>query len=286
MKSRLFVIVTLFIAVSLTAREHESHEILKESYRFRGDGKTKTLIIYNFFGDIRVTGHSEQTVDVVIQKKIWARSAEQFDLAKSEVILDIMEEEDLIEFFIDGPFREKNRDNHWCGKRYKVMYHFDVKVPFHAGLELETINDGDIIISNVHGPCSANNINGSIDASGIREVGKIYALNKNVRIRFDRNPTKDCTVGSLNGDVRLYFKKNLSADFQIDTFNGEVYSDFENERIEEKPFIEVEKNGKCTYKTGHHDKIRVGKGGPEISWKGFNGDLLILNSSLKRHASS
>ncbi len=286
MKNKWFVIVTLIMAIGLMAREHESHETLKKSYSFKGDGKTKMLIINNLYGDIKVTGHAKQTVDVVIQKTIWARSAEQFELAKSEVTLDVMEEEDLIEFFVNGPFREKNHDNHWCGKRYKVMYHFDMKVPFHTGLELETINDGDIIISNVHGPCSANNINGGIDASGIREVGRIYALNEHVQIRFDQNPTKDCTIGSLNGDVRLYFKKNLSADFQIDTFNGEVYSDFEVEHLEEESFVEIEKDGKCKYKTGHHDKIRVGKGGPEIFWKGFNGDLLILDSSLKKHTSS
>ncbi|MFC1569504.1 hypothetical protein ACFL4L_04735 [bacterium] len=183
-----------------------------------------------------------------IKKIIWARSAEQFELAQNEVTLDISEEEDLIEFFVNGPFRDKNNHIHWHGGRYCVTYHFSIKVPFKTDLDLETVNDGSIKIAEIKGRCSANNINGGIEATGIHEVNKIYALNEDVLIHFNKNPTQDCIVGSLNGDVRLYFNPNLSADFIIKTFNGEVYSDFEVERIDGEAYVTINKRDKHHYK--------------------------------------
>lgn len=276
------IFLSLLITTAVIAREYEEQESVDNTYQFKGTGKTKTLIIKNWRGDVTVQGHKKNTVDVEIKKTIWARSPEQLDKAKQEVKLDVLEEEDLIELFVDGPFRENNRN--WQ-ERYKVTYQFNVKVPFETAVDLETVNNGEILITDVHGKCSANNINGPIEASGIRDIGRIYALNKDVQIRFDRNPEEDGTVGSLNGNVRLSCKSDLSADFHIETFNGEVYSNFEYERLKGEPFVESELHGRHIYKAGHKDKIRIGKGGPLIKWEGFNGDLLILNQSLKKNAS-
>lgn len=286
MKNKILSIFLLIFAIQLPAKEHTSHEIIKDSYTFKGPGKIKTLIVKNYWGGIKVTGHNKKTVDVMIEKKIWARSQEQFDKAKAEMKLNVLQEEDLIEFYVDGPFHgDQTRRDPWKNRRYKVYYQFEIKVPVETALDLETINDGDIRIKDIQGKCTASNINGGIEAIGIREIGKIYALNEDVLIEFDRNPTQDCTVGSLNGDVDLYFKKNLSADFKIKTFNGEVYSDFETKRIKGEAYKDIKKNSKTVFKAGHHDKIRIGKGGPLIYWKGFNGDLLIRNQSKSRHAS-
>lgn len=286
MKVKFISILILIFAMQLLAKEHKSHEVIKDSFTIKGSDKIKTLIVKNFWGGIKVTGHNKKTVDVMIEKDVWARSQEQFDKAKAEMKLDVLEEEDLIEFYVGGPFRDNQHGRDpWKNRRYKVFYQFEIKVPFETALDLETINDGDIQIRNVKGKCSANNINGGIEAMNIREVGKIYALNEDVLIEFDRNPTKDCTIGSLNGDVDLYFKKNLSADFKIKTFNGEVYSDFETVRISGEAYNDIKKNSKTIFKAGHHDKIRIGKGGPLIYWKGFNGDLLIRNQSKSKQAS-
>ncbi len=285
MKKYFLCIYTFILSFSLTATEHQKNDRFESSYTFKGNSKVKSLIVKNYYGDIQVTGHSKKTVDVIIQKKIWARSKEQLEKAQVEVNMDISEEEDLIEFYVDGPFRDKHRQNSWHHKRYTVTYDFEIKVPLESAVDLETVNNGLITIKNVNGMCSAHNINGGIQVDGIRNIGKIYALNKDVSIQFDRNPTLDGEIGSLNGDVRLICPHNFSADLRIKTFNGKVYSDFETERIQGEPFLKVEKNGKNIYKTGHHDKIRIRNGGPLIKWDGFNGDLIIINKRLNKHAS-
>ena len=267
----------------LIAGEKTEETVIKKQMVFHGSSGRNLLIIKNFRGDIKVTGHSKHTVDVKVKKTVWARSPEQFAQALKDVILDISEEENLIEFYVDGPFRDRNRRNQWHSGRYQVNYAFEVYVHFETDLELETVNDGDIRINQVHGVCAANNVNGGIEAGGIYEAGKIYALNEDVSVQFEKNPTQNCVVGSLNGDVRLVFQPGLSADFVIETFNGEAYSDFKTTRLQTEPYFKEKKNQKNYYKTGHKDRIRIGRGGPEIYWQGFNGDLLILDRSNRKN---
>lgn len=273
----IIVLSLIFFVVGLGfSKEQTAEETITKTLVFHGSGPTKTLIVDNVWGSVRIHGHREKSIAVEIHKNIWARSPEQFQKALQEVTLDISEEEDLIEFYVDGPFRDHHKENHYHPNRYRVTYTFHILVPYETDLDIKTVNDGNIEIQDIHGTCSANNINGGIKAESIRNVGKIYGLNKDVTVRFERNPDQDGTVGSLNGDVHLFFSKKPSAEFMIETFNGEVYSDFKAEDIKSEPYLKVEKEDKCKYKTGHQKTIRIGNGGPVIKWEGFNGDLFIL----------
>ena len=265
------------------AEEKTLEETIEKTYAFHGTGTSRRLIVDNYNGDIRIRGHRNDTVQVKITRIAWARSPEQMEKALTEVRLDISEETDVIEFYVDGPFRDKNTARTWHPGRYKVTCHFDITVPEDINVVLKTVNNGNIQVSHIHGVCSAHNMNGGIVMEGVRQVLDVYSLNEDVVVHFDRNPAQDCSIGSLNGDVRLHFLPGLSADFIIETFNGEVYSDFQSQNTLAPSFSETDRNIVNRYKTGHKGRIRIGKGGPKINWRGFNGDLLILNK--ERHHS-
>ncbi len=76
--------------------------------------------------------------------------------------------------------------------------------------------------------------------------------------------------------MRLYFLPGLSAQFNLDTFNGEIFTDFEVESMPPEAFYAKKYNGRKVYKAGHLCRVRAGKGGPEITMDGFNGDMFIL----------
>jgi hypothetical protein len=282
-KAPIFLIVSMVIGLTATFLygDIEKTERIEKIVMFKNPDADNLMIIDNVFGDIRVTGYKGKEIQMRAIKTIEARSQEKVKEAEEEVFLDIVEENDLIEFYVDGPFRERGRRGvHWRGYRregYKVRYDFEVKVPYGVNLELKTVNEGEIIVIGIKGDYIVNNVNGGIQMEDINGSGEVYSVNGDVIIDFMKNPQKNCRFGALNGEVRLYFLPKLSADFYLKTFNGEIFSDFPVHYLPVKPVkYEKEKKGLRVYKVNRMTAVRCGDGGPEIELDGFNGDMFIL----------
>jgi DUF4097 and DUF4098 domain-containing protein YvlB len=197
------------------------------------------------------------------------------------VTLEIFEEDDVIELYVDGPFRDRRkREVNWKGSKhegYKVIYDFEIKVPKDCALELSTVNEGDIVVELVEGDFDVHNVNGEIDMKGIGGSGDVYTVNGKVLLEFDENPKEDCSFGTINGDVHLYFQPKLSADFYMKTMNGEAFTDFEVSSLPGRVKTSNSKNGKSVYKVARMSGVRAGKGGPTIELNTLNGDMFILS---------
>ena len=272
-----FLMFTGFSQAAALAQE----ETVQREFDISQPGTAFTLIVDNIWGSVHVKGISGNSVKAAIHKTIEARSDEQMQRALEEVTLDITEEDSLLEFYVDGPFRDRHHERHRQDqkeRKYRVVYEFELEIPRTISVDIRTVNDGDILIENVWGNYDVSNINGAIKMTGVRSSGNAYALNGDLLCYFDRNPLKDCTFGSLNGDVKLYFQQPLSAEFAMKTFNGDAFSDFELTYVPSDPEIIRENNGKTVYKCVHRYHARSGHEGPVIQLDGFNGDLLILKN--------
>jgi hypothetical protein len=107
--------------------------------------------------------------------------------------------------------------------------------------------------------------------------GKVYALNGRVRVLFRQNPRAASSFGSLNGEVRVTFQPDLSADVRFKTFNGGVFTDFPVSYLP-TPASAGERHGtKFVYKSNEWSSARVGRGGPELTFDAFNGNIRILS---------
>jgi hypothetical protein len=107
--------------------------------------------------------------------------------------------------------------------------------------------------------------------------GKVYALNGKVTVTFRGNPRSTSSFGSLNGEVRVSFQPDLNADLRFKTFNGAVYTDYQVTYLP-LPAAAAERHGtKYVYKSNEWQAVRVGRGGPELSFDAFNGNIRILN---------
>lgn len=244
-------------------------------------GKGWLVVVDNVFGEIEVTGYDGDQVQVTAQKIIAARSEEKADTAEREVTLEIVEEGQTIELYVDGPFRNRhNRGLNWRGEKreeYKVLYDFQIKVPRNCEVELTTVNDGDVIVKALSGRFDISNVNGAIRMEELSGSGRVNAINGEVELEFKTNPRGDCVIDTINGEVRLYFEPELSADFYMKSMNGGVFTDFDLEPLPGKS-IKTESNEKDhIYKIAHLSGVRAGKGGPEIELNTLNGDMFILS---------
>ena len=96
-------------------------------------------------------------------------------------------------------------------------------------------------------------------------------------VTFRENPRGSSSFGSLNGEVRVSFQPDLNADVRFKTFNGGVYTDYPVTYLPQ-PVSHRERHGaKFVYKSSEWQAVRVGRGGPELSFDAFNGNIRILN---------
>jgi DUF4097 and DUF4098 domain-containing protein YvlB len=276
-----FFLLVLFLTTGLFAQRDyqvQESEDIQKTMTFQNPAAENTFIVDNIFGSIRVEGTRSKDVQISVHKTIKAKNKDRLEKAKEEVSLDITEDGDTIELYVDGPFRQsedRNNISMTCDPGYEVHYDFDIKVPHQTELCLHTVTDGEISVKNFLGDFDVKNVNGRIILTEISGSGIAHTVNGKVEASFIENPKTDCSFKTLNGDVRLLFQPGLSADFRVNSFTGNAFSDFAVSYLPSKPGTSYRDKGKYVYKSDKMTGIRIGKGGPEIKMDTMNGDILI-----------
>ncbi len=239
----------------------------------------RTLEVDNIFGSIEVVAVDGNQVQMVVNKTIRARSADQVAAAKKEVNLDITEQPELVKLYVDGPFRCNCSDgcNGWHGERgYVVNMDFQLQVPRSVDVKLKTVNGGHVSVRGVSGAFSVHNVNGPIEMQDIAGSGEARTVNGGVKATFRENPKQASDFKTVNGSVELTFVRGLAADFRLKTFNGSVFSDFEMTSLPARQVSGEQRNGKFVFHSDRFTGGRIGNGGPEIKAENLNGDIRIL----------
>lgn len=277
------IIVCLVLGLSfVVARASEDLNVEEKETIQRTFPGVKSVDLDNFDGSITVTGTDAREINVEIHKTIRARSPEKVQEAKREVQLDMSQHDRDLRLYVDGPFRCKCQDGsvNYRGSRfygYEVRFDFTVKVPRETNLRLRTVNHGDIRVENTSGNFDVDNINGGLELLDVSGSGHAYALNRPLKVLFARNPAGASDFGSLNGDVEVSFRPDLSADLWLKTFNGSAYSDFDVTALPSRPPAREQHDGKFVFKGDRFFGVRVGRGGPELKFDAFNGNIEIRN---------
>lgn len=280
-KISLAIIVAMILALTLgfggDRMKVQEEETIQKTLTFQNPRKPKEIIVDNIFGAIDVEGYNGQEVKLTALKTIKARTEDKIQKARQEVTLDITEEGNTIDLYVNGPFRCHNRDRvrDWRDPGYRVHYEFKLKVPHKTDVILKTVTDGDILVTDIEGDFDIKNVNGKIEMSGLAGSGNAHTVNGKIKIQFRKNPTTDCSFKTINGDIDIDFTQGLSADFRLKTFNGDAYSDFPIDYLPVRSAEKGRRDGKFIYKSDRFIGVRIDKGGPEIKMDTLNGDLLI-----------
>jgi hypothetical protein len=156
----------------------------------------------------------------------------------------------------------------------------DIQVPVRTSLVLSTTNDGDIVVDGVEGELELNNTNGAVTATKVSGTVIAHALNEDVKVTMARAGSKPMSFTSLNGDIDVTLPADIKATVRMQTGNGEVYSDFDIALA--APSVQQTTEGARTGQGGKYrikvEQVMVGRingGGPEITFKTFNGDIRI-----------
>jgi DUF4097 and DUF4098 domain-containing protein YvlB len=154
----------------------------------------------------------------------------------------------------------------------------DIQVPTQTSLVLSTTNDGDIIVSGVSGDIEVNNTNGGVTLTGVSGTVVAHALNEDVVATMVAVGGKPMSFTSLNGDINVTLPSTVKADVRLQPGNGDVYSDFDiamQAPVLRQDGGQRQGGGKYVLKVEQTMVGKINGGGPEITFKTFNGDIRI-----------
>lgn len=154
----------------------------------------------------------------------------------------------------------------------------EVEIPSGADLQLHTYNGGDLTVTNVQGEVTLNNYNGEITALNISGSVVASTYNGEIKVTFDKvTPDTPMSFSTFNGDIDLTFPSSLKATLKMKTEQGELLTGFDDVKITSSGPVQKKDTKAGVYKVTVDDwkRAEVNGGGPEITMKNYNGDILV-----------
>ena len=158
--------------------------------------------------------------------------------------------------------------------RPRVRVDFEVHVPRAATLDVCAVNGGTVRLEGSEGPFTLSNVNGSVEMVHVRGTGSGHTVNGDVEASFVAQPGGPVDFKTVNGRVDVTFPGSLAADLHLTTMNGNLYTDFDTTPLPTRP-LQEQKNGRFMYRADRAVAVRVGAGGPALSFETLNGDVKI-----------
>lgn len=248
-------------------------------------GGSRILDVRNISGFIHVEGTNDSSVEMSVRKVIRAETQDDLAAAQRDVRLDFRDASARVEATVTDRRghvcgeRNDDGDRRWDRVHYDVRFDFTIRVPRDARLRLCTINGGDVIVTGTNGDFEIDNVNGLIEMNRVAGSGSAHTVNGRVSITFTANPKGASSFKTINGNVDVSFLDGLSADLAMKTMNGGLFTDFDVEPLAAKVSAAGERrNGRFVYRANEFTRVRVGGGGPEITFETLNGNVRARRS--------
>ncbi len=264
---RTIVLIGLLITMSLANSQESSVELLR--IPLSQPEKPGKLILEMLTGTIHVTAYNGKEVVV---------NSQGGETAMTRVTTPAASGMKKIESGgIDISGEEKNNTVRITNQMYNKAITLEIRVPENFSLKLSTVNDGEIMVKGVRGELELSNVNGGITLTDINGSASADTVNGDIRGSFGSvTAGTDMAFSSLNGTLDITFPNSLKANLKAKSDMGEVFTDFDME-LDKGP-NELKKGQTAgVYRVNLEDWIKgkINGGGPEISFKSFNGNILI-----------
>ncbi|HEX8027561.1 MAG TPA: hypothetical protein VF491_03820 [Vicinamibacterales bacterium] len=255
--------------------------------RVAGAPGGRTLDVRNMSGFIHVEGTSDATVQMSVHKVILAETRDDLAEAQRDVRLDFRDGAPRVEATVTDrrgqvcgePWNDDGR--RWDRVHYEVRYDFTIRVPRDAALRLCTVNGGDVTVNGTQGDFDVTNVNGLIEMARVAGSGRAHTVNGPVTVTFTANPKQPSSFKSVNGNVDVSFLDGLSAEFSMKTMNGGLFTDFDAQSLPNTPAVAERRNGKFVYRGNEFTRVRVGAGGPQMTFETLNGNVRARRAGRK-----
>jgi len=129
-----FSVLLLALLLPAPGQGHEAYRLEKKDtitqvFKFSAAEKARTVKIDTVFGSLAVSGTTTGEVRLEAKKTLRAASQEDLQKAEREVTLKMAEKDNVLDIYVDGPFRCRDGSRHASDRDYAVAYDFTLQVP-------------------------------------------------------------------------------------------------------------------------------------------------------------
>lgn len=284
MKKLIILLFTGALISCAQSNAQTSKEEIKKEISLVSAAKDVTLEVYNLLGSVNVEGYSGNKILVEINKTIDGKHQSDVDLALKEFELGIDENTNKVVIYTKAPYdtrpTEKKNNNKGEKRDYSIKLDYVIKVPHDINLRISTINDGNLVTSNVYGNLKINNINGGIVVKNAKNLADLHSINGGIDITYASAPKDGSSYYTINGTISATYPSNLSADLKLKSMNGSFYTDFPEAEVVPQTVVKKTDSGSAsTYKLNKDTHLKIGNGDSKLSFETLNGDIYIKKDS-------
>jgi hypothetical protein len=153
-----------------------------------------------------------------------------------------------------------------------------IKVPQNtARIDVGSINDGDVTVSDVSGKIEIHNVNGSITATGISGSVVANTVNGDVIVKFKSvDASAAMAFSNLNGKIDVTLPADTKANLKLKCERGDMFTDFDIDVDKTRPKVET-KNEDHFHQVKIDDWVlgKINGGGSQIEMQSQFGSIYI-----------
>ena len=254
--------------------------------QFSGGG-TRTLDVRTLNGSIHVTGDGGSDVRLEAVTRVEADDDAALRAGLQAVKLEAQEQGATVAITLrdDGQNTCGEQEWHrgpawWDRRRYSGTTDLTLQVPRDVRVRLCTVNGGEVTVTSVAGDFDVSNVNGKVLLSGMAGSGSATTVNGTIEASFTASPRAASRFKTVNGSIDATFPRDFAADLQLKTFNGGLFTDFDTTTLPaEAERTERSERPRYVYRQRGFTKVRVGAGGPVLTFDTLNGDVRIKRAA-------
>jgi hypothetical protein len=257
---------------------------ISRTLRFGGSGE-RALDVRAIHGSIRVIGADRSDVQLEALRTVRAETDADLRAAERDVVLDFVDNVARIEATVRDAHGyacgedSGLRHDRWDDPPYAVAFDFTIEVPRGTRLRLCTVNGREIFVEGTTGDFELDNVNGRITMQNVRGSGSARTVNAAIVASFTEQPRNASEFRTTNGNVAVTFPADLTADLKMKTFNGGLFTDFDVESLPQPAAVAERRNGRFVFRSNQFTLVRAGRGGPELTFETFNGNVRVLRAA-------
>ena len=253
---------------------------------FSGGG-VHTLDVRTLNGSIQVTGDSGSDVRLEAVTRVQADDDAALRNGLQEVKLEAQESGDTVAVTVRDDGRNTcgeqrpDRDPAWWDRRrYSSSTDLTLQVPRNVRVRLCTVNGGTVTVSGITGDFDVSNVNGGVKLADMAGSGRAHTVNGRIDADFAASPRNESQFKTVNGTISATFPRDLAADLHLKTFNGGLFTDFDTTPLPvAAERVERSERPRYVYRRRGFTNVRVGAGGPVLTFDTLNGDVRIQRAA-------
>lgn len=264
-----YSIIFVFFIISLVAQSQEREQLTIPLSDSSKEGKLNINLVT---GSIKIIGYAGK--DVIVDAVV----KEDNDGKKGKERPDGMKRISSGKGFEITAVEKSNKINVGVSNP-NLDVSFTIKVPQKFAVKASTVNDGNVIVENVHGNLEISNVNGDIKMKNVAGSVSANTINGDIVVNLTSiTPNTPMAFSNLNGQIDVTFPPTLKCNLKLKTDDGEILSDFDIDvdKTPAKVNQSVDKE-KGMYKINKEAWTfgKINGGGAEIMMKSMNGDIII-----------